>query len=409
MHEAYVSGGKKTPYMYGGNRSFLCNTGVSFPDTPTMTTSDLTNARLPESTVPDDCDESVVWPERRDPTMAEKLSDHLQFNNEVTFTALLAFAAVDEFGSFKAAADYLQRTPQGLRKAITNLAKALSVSDLLKPEASGRYRASGRVAEELRELARTLMYQYGSISRLGDDNIRIRYLPQHGFFMAAVEARLDGLVNMHPKTLGEEDRSITRFQDEVIAALAGGAIDLAIGLPPRDGSDNAKKLRTHYLYSSRQEAMVAATDPRDAIALTELLDEGKLLVPPINTRSRERLEHEIKADVPNPPDSAQWVKREAYGTKVLIQYGMKGLGAVVVPSDIAHVFHHGNDYGGSAAARFKWIPLCRSSREFIYQPVYAITRRARDRRSDQLQVILSAIQKEVSDLGLEKNNHARHP
>ncbi|HEY0639084.1 MAG TPA: LysR family transcriptional regulator [Pseudonocardiaceae bacterium] len=320
----------------------------------------------------------------------------------MSFAALVAFAAVDEFGHFGKAARFLGKQQQGLRQHIRNLEEALNVQ-LLDTGPGGEYRAAGPIGNELRDRARLMVFQYGAISRLTDDAVRVQYLPQHGFFMAAVEARLDGVMDLRPTVLGDEDRSYTRFHDNVIVPLAAGMIDFAIGVPPPPESPPAELLTSCYLHSSRQEAMIPVRDPRDRVLLSELVAERAMLVPPMATRSRVRLEEEIRRDVCGDPGPDKRVKREAFGTKVLIQYGLKGLGTVVVPSNIAYPFYAGNCYGGPAAADYKWVPVCTSSGRPLYQEVYAIHRRARDRRSERIRRILALVRQEVAELGLEQN------
>lgn len=340
-------------------------------------------------------------PQVADPELDRGVLEHLDFNSDVSFAALVAFVTVDELGHYGKAAKFLNKQQQGLRQHIRNLEDALHVR-LLDTGPGGTYRAVGRVGLELRERARLMVYQYGAISRLGENAMRIRYLSQHGFFMSSVEVRLDGIVDLQPLTLGDEDRSVTRFHDDVIVPLAAGMIDLVIGFAPDDDSPPAELIMSHRLFTSRHEAMVPADDPREEIEVAELVAEGMLLVPPIDTRSREQLEVAIAKDVPDDPGPEARVKRESYGTEALIQYGLKGLGTVVLPSGMAHVFYNGNDHGGPATAAFKWIPVRTAAGEHIFQDVYALMRRARDRHSDPLAKILKLIRQEVADRGLDK-------
>jgi DNA-binding transcriptional LysR family regulator len=333
------------------------------------------------------------------------LLEHVDINTDVSFAALVAFATVDEFGHYGKAANFLGKQQQGLRQHVKNLEQALN-AQLLDTGPGGEYRAVGPVGLELRDRARMLVYQYGAIGRLRDNSIRIHYLPQHGFFMASVEARLDGVVDLRTTTLGEESRSTSRFYDNVIVPLAAGMIDLTVGQLPPESSPPAELLSSEYLYSSRLEAMVPAGDPRERVSLRALVEQARMLVPPPSTYSRAQLERELARDVPDDPGPEVRVKREAHGTKVLIQYGMKGLGTVILPSGIAYPFYYGNDYGGPAAADFKWIPVHRSSGELIYQPVYAITRRVRDRSTDQVAKILKLVRQEVAKRGLEHHPDA---
>lgn len=329
-----------------------------------------------------------------------RLSEHLDLNTDISLSALVAFVAVDEFGHFGKAAKYLGKQQQGLRQHIKNLEEALG-TQLLGTRPNGEYQAIGPIGRELRDRARLMVYQYGAIGRLGDTAVRIQYLPQHCFFMAAVEARLEGVIDLRATTLSDEARAISRFHDEVMLPLAGGMIDVAVGMPPGEGSASAELLSCHRLYSAYQEAMVPASDPRDRIELAELVADGRLLVPPMGARSRMQLEEELARDVPGDPGPAARVKREAFGTKVLIQYGVHGLGIVVLPSSIAHPFYHGNAYGGPESANFKWIPVCNSAGRYLHQDVYALTRRVRDRNSDQISRIVKLIDQEVASRGLD--------
>jgi DNA-binding transcriptional LysR family regulator len=322
-------------------------------------------------------------------------------DSEITFAALAAFVAVDEFGHYGRAARFLGKQQQGLRQHVRKLEELLNVQ-LLDVGPGGEYRAVGKVGHELRDRARLMVFQHGAIGRLADKEIKIRFLPQHGSFMTSVEARLDGLVDLQSRTLGDEHRSIARFYDNVVAPLAAGVIDLAIGPPPRPESPATELLAPQYLYSSRHEAMVDRDDPRDRIMLSELVAEGRLLVAPIETHGRDLLEDAIAKDVPDDPGPEARVKREALDTKVLIQYGTKGLGTVVVPSAMAYPFYPGNDCGGPSTDAFKWLPVCTSSGSLIYQNVYALVRRAPDRHSAQLSRIVNLIRQEVAHLELEK-------
>jgi DNA-binding transcriptional LysR family regulator len=333
--------------------------------------------------------------------MAEKITDALVLTQNGNWDAVAAFVAVDELGSCKAAAELLGRTEHGVRELVKKLARHLRVEDVVRPDETGVLRASGQIARDVRAQARLCINEYAAVARYGDDNVRIRYLPQHSFFMAAVEAQTERFMDLHPKALGEEDRSVDRFEDEVIPAVAGGNVDLVIGMPPRKGTMSIRKLTSHYLYSSRQEAMVPYDDPRQEMTLRQLIEERRMLVPPIHTRSRTRLEQMIASDLPDAPPAAQRVRREAFGTKVLIQYGMNGLGTVVVPNDIAYVFHAGHDYGGPQAEKFRWIPIRRENGEFIHQSVWATVRTKRDRRSPHVDTLVEEIRNQVKLLDLE--------
>jgi DNA-binding transcriptional LysR family regulator len=322
-------------------------------------------------------------------------------DSEITFAALVAFVAVDEFGHYGKAARFLGKQQQGLRQHVRKLEELLNMQ-LLDIGPGGEYHAVGKVSHELRDRARLMVFQHGAIGRLADKEIKIRFLPQHGSFMTSVEARLDGLVDIRSMTLGDEDRSMVRFHDNVIAPLAAGTIDLAVGPPPSPESPAAELLAPQYLYTSRHEAMVGRDDPRERITLAELVADGRLLVAPNDTHGRDLLEDAIAKDVPDDPGPDARVKREALDTKVLIQYGMKGLGTVVVPSAMAHPFYTGNDCAGPSADLFKWLPVCTSSGNLIYQDVFALIRRAPDRHSGQLSRIVNLIRQEVAQLELEK-------
>lgn len=330
------------------------------------------------------------------------LSEHLDLNPDISFAALVAFAAVDEFGHYGRAAKFLGKQQQGLRQHVKNLEEVMN-TQLIGTGPQGEYQAVGPIGRELRDRARLILYQYGAIGRLSDKSVKIHYLSQHCFFMAPVEARLDGLMDLRPTTLSEEFRSMPRFHDNVIVPLAAGMIDLAIGMLPGEHTAPAELVTGHYLYSYQQEAMVPAPDPRERIDLAELVAEARLLVPPVHFRSRMQLEDEITREVPDDPGPSARVRRESSGTKVLIQYGINGLGTVVVPSSLAYPFYHGNDYGGPTSAAFKWIPVCKPSGERLYQDVYALTRRVRDQYSDQIAMILKLVRQQVIEMGLEKN------
>lgn len=349
-----------------------------------------------EQPVNDDADDAV-----EDQDEAEKLLSHLTPDTLRHLGSLLAFAVVDETGKITDSGKVIGRSDKWVREAIDELGDSLGVKNLLTLS-DRRQVPSGQIALEVRRIARSVLYQVGAVPRLADENIRVRYLPQHGFFMAAVEAQLGHQMNLHPKTLGEEDRAVVRFREEVLAAVAAGTVDLAIGLPPDRKMKEEGGLRLTYLYSSRQEAMVPRTeDAPDRITLVDLVEKGDLLLPPPHTRSRETLEARYRVDSPNGGELVRQVKREAYGTKVLIEYGMNGLGTVVVPSDIAHVFKHGNDYGGPPTARFQWIPVVDANGDLIHQPVYATMRRDRDGRTENVLRILEAVRRQVALLNLE--------
>jgi DNA-binding transcriptional LysR family regulator len=331
-----------------------------------------------------------------------RLSEHLDLNTDISLSALVAFVAVDEFGHYGKAAKFLGKQQQGLRQHVKNLEEALA-AQLIGTGPDGEYRAVGSIGRELRDRARLMVYQYGAIGRLGDKAIRVHFLPQHCFFMAAVQARLEGVLELRTTTLSEEARCVQRFHDDVIVPLAAGMIDVAVGMPPEAGTAPAEVVAAQHLYSAHQEAMVPAEDIRERVELAELVADARLLVPPVHVRSRMQLEEELARDVPHDPGPAARVKHEAFGTKVLIQYGRKGLGTVVVPSSVAFPFYHGNDYGGPSSANFKWLPVCTSTGSYLYQDVYVLTRRVRDKRTDQISTILKLIATEVAGMGLGNN------
>ena len=88
---------------------------------------------------------------------------------------------------------------------------------------------------------------------------------------------------------------------------------------------------------------------------------------------------------------------------MLIQYGMAGLGTVVVPSDIAHPFHHGHEYGGPRTGNFRWIPVVRSTGRPIYQEVFATYRHYTVPHTEAIPTVVKIIKEEVARLGLEQN------
>jgi DNA-binding transcriptional LysR family regulator len=331
---------------------------------------------------------------------------NMRVNGELTLKRLFALAALDECGTYDDAATMLDQSSQNVREHIRKLTELLGVP-VVEDRGKGQYVVSDDpVVLELRDRGRLMIHQYAAMSRLVQaPRVKIRYLPQHCFFMAPVEAMFEHTATeIRAVPLGEEDRDVDRFNTRVLIPITAGQTDLAIGMPPDPDSVMAQKLTTTYLYSSRQEAMIPATDLRKQVSLRELVTEGRMLVPPQATRSRRTLENAIRADMPDAPrHPGHRVKREAFGTKVLIQYAMAGLGTVVVPSDIATVFHHGQDYGGPRTADFKWVPVCRSSGEFIYQEVYATYRRNNATvLKEAIDLICRRILHEVGTLRLEK-------
>ncbi|HEY0699578.1 MAG TPA: LysR family transcriptional regulator, partial [Micromonospora sp.] len=83
-----------------------------------------------------------LLPRQVEPELSGHLLEHLDINTDVSFAALVAFAAVDEFGHFGKAARFLGKQQQGLRQHIRNLEEALNVQ-LLDTGPGGEYRAAG--------------------------------------------------------------------------------------------------------------------------------------------------------------------------------------------------------------------------------------------------------------------------
>ncbi|VVJ22748.1 Uncharacterised protein [Amycolatopsis camponoti] len=331
-----------------------------------------------------------------------------------TFPQLLSFVALAEVGTYLKAADELGITRQAVSDNIKNLEKSLNRNvdgrRLFVKEGDVQRLASDPFAQELLERARLMVFEYNSINRLRDDTLRIRYLPQHVFFMASVEARLERSqlgVRVRSRPLSEEDRAVDRFESVVLAALAGHALDFVVGMPPTKGSPTARKLTTRYLYSSHQVAMLPKSDPRDQIGLAELVEDGRMLVPPPQTRSRQVLEREIEKHLGHMPTAGRpdlRVKREAFGTKVLHEYGVAGIGTPVVPSDIANPFFAGNIHGGPQTADFKWVPVCLPDGTFIYQEVFAShSDRPHKSKANAIEDLFRLVQEEVRDRQLEKH------
>lgn len=331
-----------------------------------------------------------------------------------TFPQLLSFVALAELGTYPKAADILGITRQAISDNIKNLEKALNRNiegrRLFVKEGDVQRLVDDPLAQELLERARLMVFEYNSINRLHDDTLRMRYLPQHVFFMASVEARLEQSqlgVRVRSRPLSEEDRAIGRFESVVLAAVAGHALDFVVGMPPTKGSPTAANLLTRYLYSSCQMAMLPTSDPRDTIGLAELVEDGRMLLPPPQTRSRQVLEREIEKHLGHLPTADRpdlRVKREAFGTKVLHEYGVAGIGTPVVPSDIANPFFTGNIHGGPQTADFKWVPVCLPDGNLIYQEVFASQPDVSNKKkADALEDLFRLVQDEVRNRQLEKH------
>lgn len=314
----------------------------------------------------------------------------------ITLARLRVFVSVAELDcSVSRAADELRQTPNAVRQNLDLLQSAFAGRSLFAQDRRGL----SVFGTEVYRQAREMMDRWGALSDSGSSTLRITFLPQHAHLVSAVMRRLrvtvaderlgrdaggrDGRSDDHiectTNVLGEQDRSMVVFEENVIGSLLHGATDLVIGPPPRRVGD-PPALDRHRLYTSRLEAMIdsaeveaeAENEAEHGIELRDLV-RRRLLVPPLPARSRQMLEREIAEHIADDPGIAARVAHEAYGTKVLVAFGQDGHGTVVVPSDIALPFKSGSSFAGTRAGSFRWVPVRRDGVD-LTQEVYATTR-----------------------------------
>ncbi|WP_018505446.1 LysR family transcriptional regulator [Parafrankia discariae] len=319
----------------------------------------------------------------------------------ITLARLRVFVSVAELDcSVTRAADELRQTSNAVRQNLDLLQSAFAGRSLFAQDRRGLSVFGAEVYRQAREM----MDRWGALSDAGSSTLRITFLPQHAHLVSAVMRRLratvaderpgrdadgrdlgqrdsggragdwpDDHIECTTNVLGEQDRSMVVFEENVIGSLLHGATDLVIGPPPRRVGD-PPALDRHRLYTSRLEAMIdsAEAGAGDGIELRDLV-RRRLLVPPLPARSRQMLEREIAEHIADDPGIATRVAHEAYGTKVLVAFGQDGHGTVVVPSDIALPFKSGSAFAGTRAGSFRWVPVRRDGVD-LTQDVYATTR-----------------------------------
>lgn len=317
----------------------------------------------------------------------------------ITLKRLLNFITIVEEGAFTEAARAVEdQLGEGSRSSLTqNLNKLTEAFDRpLLVERDGR-KVPTELGEELLEYARQMVDLWKGSVRLGSSTVVLAFLPQHAFFVSPAILSLRDKFTIHNRVLGEQDRSAEVFETHVIGPLAGGEIDLVVGPPPKP-VQRRQQLTKNRLYTSQLEAMIQADDPRTEVTVQELVENDRLLVPPRQTRSRRMLEGAIRDEVKEDPGTIKRVSLETYSTKALVAFGEDRHGTVVVPSDIANPFKHGNILAGPASKRFKWIPVVRGNGHRLTHDVFATHRR---RPRTDVTDLVKALREAVQRFGLD--------
>lgn len=182
-------------------------------------------------------------------------------------------------------------------------------------------------------------------------------MPHHMHVVARAEAALAKNPGLRVEFL-ERDSYVgaTAFGRYAVGRLQRDRYQLVVG-PPVSGDTT---LISKDLYESRLEAMVPTARGTTPIALTELVHEYQVFLPPLESRSRRLFEDRLAEWAPGlrkgvPPQRAS--SETATNVLRVCHRPNADRCAVVAPSDVALVYKPGREFGGSQAERFVWVPI----------------------------------------------------
>ena len=279
-------------------------------------------------------------------------------------------AVVEEYGA-EAAAQRLRALRGGgyERQSVEKILKKLEnwVGERLLERYPDRKLYLTPRGEKFLESARNLVTLYDLMreERAAPSRVAtLACLPHHAHFVAVAEDLLYGrepgvAEPVRVTYLPERHRGDAEFHRHAVALLRAGAYQLIIG-PRVDDTDFESRL----LYAAQLEAMMPRSFPANELALSDLVAEHRMLVPPVDVRSRRLLESRLReAGITDPGDatpadaayetaaSVMRIRREAH------RQGSGESRVVVAPSDVALAFKAGMEFGGRGAERFKWVPI----------------------------------------------------
>ena len=281
------------------------------------------------------------------------------------------FIAVAEAHGADAAAEELQAIRPGygrqaVEKTMRRLEKLAGLT-LLERHPDRRLYTTAK-GQEFLEIARHVVAQY---ERMRDDASTptlpvLACLPYHTHFVSTAEDLLygdsqDGTDQVVVEYVPESERGEGGFQRHAVAFLRDNRYQLIIG--PRIEAQPLFESTT--LYYWQLEAMVGIKFPGDEIALTDLVRNHRMLVPPRDMRSRALLEESIRTWGIDDPGVDARIAAETYETatsvmRIRAEHQRRGgtdSRVVVVPSDVALAYKKGMEFGGRHAERFKWVPI----------------------------------------------------
>jgi DNA-binding transcriptional LysR family regulator len=181
-------------------------------------------------------------------------------------------------------------------------------------------------------------------------------MPHHLHVVAQAEAALAQRPELRVEFLDRDSYVGTAaFGRYAVARLQRDRYQLVIG-PPVSGDAT---LVSKDLYEARLEAMVPAARGPTPVALTDLVQEYQVFLPPLESRSRRLFEDRVAEWAPGLRKGAptQRPSHETATNVLRVCHRPSDRCAVVAASDVALAFKPGREFGGSQAERFVWVPI----------------------------------------------------
>jgi DNA-binding transcriptional LysR family regulator len=266
------------------------------------------------------------------------------------------FIAVAEHRTFVAAAKVLSSESgkdygsRAVAKVVSKIERWLGAAPF--EQTLGRAKVTTDRGEEFLRAARAIVGEY-EILRQPSRAVAMPTLacsPHHLRLVARAESglRVESL---------ERDSYVgaTAFARHAVGRLRRDVYQLVVG-PPVSGDAT---LVSKDLYESRLEAMVSADRGPAPLALSELVQQYQIALPPLESRSRRLFEDRVAQWAPALGRApAQRIAGET-ATNVLRLHHRPNptRHAVVAPSDVALAYKPGREFGGTPADRFIWVPI----------------------------------------------------
>jgi DNA-binding transcriptional LysR family regulator len=273
------------------------------------------------------------------------------------------FIAVAEHRTFAAAAKALSAQTgkaygsRAVAKVIAKIERWLGVPPF--EQTLSRAKQTTTRGEDFLRAARAIVGEYQAL-REPERAFTVPTLacmPHHLQVVARAEAALAQRPGLRVEFLDRDSYvGATAFGRYAVGRLQRDRYQLVVG-PPVSGDAT---LVSKDLYEARLEAMVPAARGPTPVALTDLVQEYQVFLPPLESRSRRLFEDRLAEWAPGLRNGVPAQRASSETTTNVLRVCHRPNSdrcAVVASSDVALAFKPGREFGGSQTERFVWVPI----------------------------------------------------